>query len=225
MLKLELMAATDRYFIAYPTLLFASWIVAWIINVALRSRFHWDTETDTIYWIVMKVIVWVLPVLLAIRALERASIAQFLELRHLVRGVLWAGGIGSALVAVTFLGKTFSAGTAWHAPSWSLVLVNAVVVAPLVEEITLRGFVLKRLELNGRSFWCANVLTTLIFVAMHVPGWLFQGRKPSMVSVAQPMVPLSMLSLLFGWTKKRSESLYGAIGVHAVNNLYSTLFP
>lgn len=43
----------------------------------------------------MKVIVWVLPVLLVIRVLERASIVQFLELRHALRGVLWGGAIGS----------------------------------------------------------------------------------------------------------------------------------
>jgi membrane protease YdiL (CAAX protease family) len=30
-----------------------------------------------------------------------------------------------------------------------------------------------------------------------------------------------MLSLLFGWTKKRAQSLYGSIVVHAINNLYS----
>ena len=84
------MAAPRRYIIAYPPLLFASWIVAWTIDIALRGHFHWDTQADTIYWIVMKVIVWVVPVLLALRVLERASITQFLELRHVLRGVLWA---------------------------------------------------------------------------------------------------------------------------------------
>jgi membrane protease YdiL (CAAX protease family) len=214
-----------RYIIGYPPLLFASWIGAWIINVTLRERFHWDVQTDTIYWIAMKVIVWVVPALLAIRVMERESLVQFLELSHAGRGVLWGSLIGLALVAVTFLGKTLPAGTQAHVPSFSLVLLNAVVVAPLVEEITLRGFFLKRLELNGRSFWTANLLTTLVFVVMHVPGWLFKGRFPSMASLAQAMVPLATLSLLFGWTKKRAQSLYGSMVVHAINNLYSALFP
>ena len=110
-------------------------------------------------------------------------------------------------------------------PRFSLVLLNAVVVAPLVEEITLRGFFLKRLELNGQSFWSANVLTTLFFVAMHVPGWVFMGRFQSMESVAQATLPLAMLSLLFGWTKRRAQSLYGPIVVHVINNLYGTWLP
>ena len=215
----------DRYIIAYPPLLCASWILAWIINGALRERFHWDAEADTVYWIAMKVIAWVLPALLAIRVIERASLVQFLELSHAGRGMLWGGLVGLALAAVTFLGKTLPAGTPPHVPSFSLVLLNAVVVAPLVEEVTLRGFLLKRLELSSRSFWSANVLTTLVFVVMHVPGWHFRGRFHSMASLAQMMVPLAMLSLLFGWTKKRARSLYAAIVVHAMNNLYSALFP
>jgi len=219
------MSLRDRYTIAYPPLLFGAWIVAWIINVALRERFQWDANTDTIYWIAMKVIVWVLPALLAIRIIERASLVEFLELFHVRRGLLWGGLVGLAVVAVNFLGKTLPAGTPVHVLTFNLVLLNAVVVAPLVEEITLRGFFLKRLELNGRSFWSANLLTTLLFVAMHVPGWLFKGRFPSMASLAQAMIPLAVLSLLFGWTKTRSQSLYGAIVVHTINNLYSAFFP
>ena len=173
----------------------------------------------------MKAIVWVLPVLLYIRLVERASITRFLEFGHTRRGVCWGCALGAALIAVTLLGKTLPSGTSLRVPSLSLALLNTVVVAPLVEEITLRGFVLKRLELSGRSFWIANVLTTLVFVAMHVPGWLFQGRLTPMASFAQRTAPLTMMSLLFGWSKKRSESLYSAIAAHVVNNFYSALLP
>ena len=214
-----------RYIIAYPLLLWASWIVAWTIDIAARGRFNWDARIDTIYWIAMKVIVWVLPVLLVIRVLERASIVQFLELRHALRGVLWGGAVGSVLIVVTFVGKTLPQGTALHVPSLTLALLNAVVVAPIVEEITFRGFVQKRLELNGRSFWTANLIATLAFVAMHVPGWIVNRHVTSIASFTQAIGSLAMLSLLFGWTKKRSESLYAAIAVHAVNNVYAALFP
>lgn len=219
------MDAPRRYIVVYPPLLFTCWIVAWNVDLALRARFHWNTQADTIYWIAMKTIVWVLPVLLAIRLLERARITQFLELRHGLSGALWGCAAGAALIAVTLLGRTLPAGTALRIPSLSLPVVNAVVVSPLVEEITLRGFVLKRLELNGRSFWTANALTSLVFVAMHVPGWLFQGRVTSMAGFAQRVAPLTVMSLVFGWSKKRSESLYGAIATHVLNNFYAALLP
>jgi len=71
----------------------------------------------------------------------------------------------------------------------------------------------------------ANALTTVVFVAMHLPGWYFQGRATSLVGLAQRVAPLAALSLLFGWTKNRSRSLYSAIVLHVINNFYSALFP
>lgn len=215
------------YIFAWPPLLFLAWIAAWLIDLSLRARFHWDAQTDTIYWITMKVIIWVLPAIVAIRVFERQPVVEFMQLSpsRLRRGLIWGLGVGSALVAVNFLGKTLPAGQHARAITFSLVLLNAVVVAPLVEEISVRGFFLNGLERRGRSFWNANVLATLVFVSMHVPGWLFNGRFPSTANLVQAMIPLALLSLLFGWTKKRSESLYGAIVVHAINNLYSAFFP
>jgi len=214
-----------RYIAVYPVALFVAWVAAWIVNLALRSRTGWDTHTDTVYWISMKVIVWILPAVLAIRLLERVPVGEFMELRRPRLGLLWGLGVSVLLVAVNYLGKTLPSHTTLHTPQLSLVFVNAVVVAPLVEEITLRGFLLKRLELNGQSFWPANALTTVVFVAMHLPGWYFQGRTTTLIGFAQRAAPLAVLSLLFGWTKKRSGSLYGAIVLHAINNLYSAMFP
>ena len=214
-----------RYVAVYPAALFVAWVAAWFVNLAVRSRTGWDTHTDTIYWISMKVIVWILPAVLAIRLLERAPVGEFMELRRPGLGLLWGLGVGAVLVAVNDLGKALPSHTALHTPQLNLVFVNAVVVAPLVEEMTLRGFFLKRLELNGQSFWRANALTTVVFVAMHLPGWYFQGRTTTLIGFAQRAAPLAGLSLLFGWTKKRSGSLYGAIVLHAINNLYSAMFP
>ena len=214
-----------RYIAPYSLALFAAWVDAWIVNLALRSRIGWGTPADTIYWIALKLIVWILPAIVAIRVLERAPVAEFMDLRNPRRGLLWGCGVGAALVAVTFLGKTLPAGTALHAPQLGLVFINAVIVAPLVEELTLRGFVLKRLELNGHSFWRANALSTIVFVAMHLPGWYFQGRVTTLGGFVQRAAPIAALSLLFAWTKKRPGSLYASIVLHAINNFYSAVFP
>lgn len=219
------MSPPGRYVVAYPPLLLASWIVAWLVNIALRSRLQWGHDVDTLYWIAMKVLLWILPVLLAIRLFEDARPAAFLRLHRPMAGACWALGLGIVLVGVTFVGRTIPAGVVARVPSWDLALLNATVVAPIVEEVACRGFVMRRLELNGRSFQTANVLATIFFVAMHLPGWFFQGRARSVASVLGPAVPLAGLSLLFGWTARRSGSLYGAIGLHAINNLYAAIFP
>jgi len=209
----------------YPFALFAAWVVAWIVNLTLRSRMGWDVRVDTIYWIALKAIVWVVPVVLVIRLRHRDSVAGFLDLRNLSKGLRWGFGVGAALVVITFLGRTLPSGSTITMPELSLPLVNAVIVSPLVEEITLRGFLLKELELSGDSFWRANTLTALVFLAMHLPGWLFQGRIPTAAGFAQRALPIAALGLLFGWTKRRADSLYAAIVVHAINNVYSALFP
>jgi membrane protease YdiL (CAAX protease family) len=218
-------SAIHRYISVYPFALFAAWVAAWMINLTLRPRLGWEVEADTIYWIVLKLVVWIAPALLAIQRLERVPVDEFLDLHNAKRGLIWGLGTGAGLVAVNYLGKTLPSGTTLHKPALDLVFVNAVAVAPLVEEVTLRGFLLKRLELNGQSFWRANALTTVVFVAMHLPGWFFQGRWLTLAGLAERAVPLAVLSLLFGWTKRRSDSLYAAILLHAINNLYSTLFP
>jgi membrane protease YdiL (CAAX protease family) len=53
--------------------------------------------------------------------------------------------------------------------------VDAVVVAPIVEELTFRGAVLGGLGPRYR-FSIANSLTALLFLGSHFPGWYFQGR-------------------------------------------------
>lgn len=214
-----------RTIVIYPFALFAAWVGAWAINLSVRPLAGWGPEADTLYWIGLKLLVWVMPVVLLIRHLERGPAARFLALHDPGRGLLWGLGLGAALAAVTFLGRTLPSNTALHTPALEMSLLNAVVVAPLVEEITMRGFLIKGLELGGHPFWRANALSTVAFVAMHVPGWFFQGRVTTLAAVAELVAPLIVLSLLFGWTRKRSGTLYAAIVLHAVNNLYSALFP
>jgi uncharacterized protein len=204
----------------YPFFLMLSWIGAWTLNGWLRARYGWSANVDTIYWIGMKLLIWVLPVLITVRKLAPSGAAAFLGWRHAKRGLAWGCAVGGLLVALTFLGRTLPEGTAFRLPTVSLVLVNAAIVAPLVEEIALRGFYLACLELSGYSFWNANVLTTLLFCAMHVPGWLFGGRFPSPAGMAAALLPIAVLSLVFGWTKKRSGSLSASVTAHAINNIY-----
>jgi uncharacterized protein len=204
----------------FPPFLMLSWIAAWMLNGSLRARYEWGTDADTTYWIAMKLLIWVLPVLITVRMLAPSGAGAFLGWRRLGRGLAWGCAVGGLLVAVTFAGRTLPEGTALRMPTVSLVLVNAAIVAPLVEEIALRGFFLACLESSGYPFWKANVLTTLLFCAMHMPGWFFGGRFSSPAGMAAALLPLAVLSLVFGWTKKRSGSLYASVTAHAINNVY-----
>jgi len=61
----------------------------------------------------------------------------------------------------------------------------------------------------------------LVFVALHLPGWYFQGRLRSPLSMIQTAVFLWLLALLLGWLKKTSGSLYAPMVMHILNNVYA----
>jgi membrane protease YdiL (CAAX protease family) len=61
----------------------------------------------------------------------------------------------------------------------------------------------------------------VFFIATHIVGWSFQGRIGSPVHLVQQAASLLFLSLLFGWPKQKTGSLYAPLAVHIMNNFYA----
>jgi membrane protease YdiL (CAAX protease family) len=55
---------------------------------------------------------------------------------------------------------------------------------------------------------------------MHMVGWSFQGKLGSLFQLVPAVTPLLLLSLLFGWLKQRTRSLYAPLAIHIFNNFY-----
>jgi membrane protease YdiL (CAAX protease family) len=152
--------------------------------------------------------------------LERTDWRLFLELTSPFKGMIVGLLIGLLLIACFYLlDRIFARNN--HPPFliFNLALLNAVIVAPLVEEIVFRGFYLRKLMLNGRGFWIANAITTGFFVSMHLPGWYFQGKLHATAQLV-PIVSLAFFSFVMGLVKVSTRSLYATIVIHALNNLY-----
>jgi hypothetical protein len=79
------------YIYWYPLLLVLAWIVAWLVNLDLRSAWHWGVTADTVYWIAMKFIVWLMLVGVLIVVVEKKNLADFLTPRR-----FWKGTVGPA---------------------------------------------------------------------------------------------------------------------------------
>jgi len=95
-----------------------------------------------------------------------------------------------------------------------------VSITPVSEEILFRGFILGKLS-ETTSFARANVITSILFIAIHQPNWLW-------VNGFQPWIPvvsggIFILSLLLGWLVQRTNSLYPAIAGHIINNFIAIL--
>lgn len=82
-------------------------------------------------------------------------------------------------------------------------LIVAVFIAPFVEEIYFRGFVLQVLAKKISPFW-GIVLTALIFAAVH-----FEFRS---------IIPLLILSLILNILYLRTKSIWPGIIFHMFNN-------
>lgn len=90
----------------------------------------------------------------------------------------------------------------------------------MIEEILFRGLVLR--ELTERfDFLTANLVTALLFVAIHWPNWLWMyGYQNWMPATA---LAIFLLALLLGMLVRITGSIWPSVGAHAANNLIARL--
>jgi membrane protease YdiL (CAAX protease family) len=140
-------------------------------------------------------------------------------LSHLRRAILWGVSVGLVLALISTAGKAVQ-----HQPlfarSLGWPLVSSIVIAPLFEEFMFRGAVLGALMPRYR-FAVANVITALLFLGLHLPGWYSQGCLwQNLTSPTGGAVAILVIGLLFGLATYRSKSLVAGIVAHCLNNLF-----
>lgn len=94
-----------------------------------------------------------------------------------------------------------------------LLILSAVTLTPLIEEILFRGILLSALvrHLGVRA---AMALDALLFALFHLPDLGFRIAG---------LLPLALLGLLCCWRRIRSGSIYASVAVHAGFNLLATM--
>jgi membrane protease YdiL (CAAX protease family) len=94
-------------------------------------------------------------------------------------------------------------------PYWPAVVVAAVVLAPLWEEIAFRGFLLSALAKSRLGFWPAATLSVGLWTALH-----FGYSWPGLASVFLAGIGMS-------WIMWRTGSMRAVVVAHAVVNAFS----
>src|SRR5689334_6493278 len=146
--------------LGYYGLLIAAWIVAWIIHQTFVPEAT-SIAVDTIYWTCAKLLIWLLPIFVVISVRKRQRIAEYLCLREPCKGVVIGVVCAVAFVAVTLLRDVLT--RRFELPSIDPGLLNALLIAPLFEEIVFRGFVLRLLLEADLGFWAADIGTAALF--------------------------------------------------------------
>jgi membrane protease YdiL (CAAX protease family) len=99
-----------------------------------------------------------------------------------------------------------SASAFWQA----MVVLSAVVMAPLAEEIFFRGLLQSMLRRHTRRPWISVLIASALFAAVHFP-------------IAQAVPALFVLGIVLGYNYERSGRLYAPIIIHAVFNAVNIL--
>ncbi|MFT3788849.1 MAG: CPBP family intramembrane metalloprotease [Tepidisphaeraceae bacterium] len=89
-----------------------------------------------------------------------------------------------------------------------LTIVNAVLIAPVAEELLFRGHVQTALRTTTGRPWVAILATSALFAVIH-PWWSIPG--------------ILVLAICLGYLYERTASLWACIALHVGFNLLSTV--
>jgi membrane protease YdiL (CAAX protease family) len=207
--------------VIFALLLYIGWTLAWLLNLYIdaHSTILAAPYADILYWTVIRALLWVmLPMMLLKRT--GLNIREIFSLRRLRTTALWGGGMGLLLGLITIFTRIIS-GQQLFSIEWGWPLLTMTVIAPVVEEFFFRGAVLKALE-TRLTFAAANLITGVLFLLAHLPGWYFQGRLANMLlSPKGGAMGVLFLGWIFGYIAHKSRSVPAAILAHALNNFFN----
>ena len=122
----ESLNLTRNWAISWPVALFAAWTLAWFVELRLRDAFAWDTNADTVYWIAMKVALWVVPVIVVLRR-GRIAVLAFVQLTGPRRGIGIGLLAGLGLLAFSFAMDAVLGGRrSWSSVATAFAVWNSV---------------------------------------------------------------------------------------------------
>jgi membrane protease YdiL (CAAX protease family) len=209
-------SASAVLFVAYLLLLNTTWTVWVLFGYPWLRTLGEQTLAYALINLTVRGLVWVLPVLLYLRYLDRVDPFAYLKLReHWLRGILIGLGV-SALILLRYLVQYGWPRLHPGVLTWNSVLGTSILIG-FFEEIPYRGFVFQKL-CDWMSRKAAIAISSLLFVAIHLPGWisLHLFTVPILIFVFGFGV---LMAILFVYTK----SLWAPIVSHSLNDFLSAV--
>jgi len=102
-------------------------------------------------------------------------------------------------------------------------LIGTVLLVGITEEVLFRGFFLNALLKKTRIVH-AHVISSLMFVAIHLPWWIYSGVFSDLSSALFACASIFILGFIFGWVFMKSRNIFVPIILHMLWNLLQTLF-
>jgi uncharacterized protein len=167
---------------------------------------------------------------LSLGTFEGVAFAAAIQIMSLILVWIFAGKggqratvllIGATGLLELLLYKSFAidifADTAWlreglYSPAAIGTFIIAVVLAPLWEELTFRGFLLSALANTRIGFWGGAIVANILWTSLHA--------TYSWAGVAS----VFLAGLILSWLVWRTGSIKPAIITHAIGNVFALAF-
>lgn len=190
--------------------------LAWTIKELwlLEYIYSFGEIGSPLFEALVKSFIWIVPAVLYIKYFLHSNPMNYLKMNvHVKKGLFWGIALSLLLGAYLILRIYIFDDVSFHFALAFDDYLNTVLMAGLAEEIVFRGLLLQ--ELNKRlAFWKANVITALLFLAIHYPIWIVNDV---IFHVGSHMY-VFLLGLLFGFVYKKTGSLWTVILMHAFHN-------
>lgn len=203
-------------FVVYLVLFYSLWTgwVYWIYPP--MQTLGTATLAYALTNIAARLLVWVIPVFLYLRYIDHVQPIAYLKLsRYWKRGIL----IGFAFSLLNFSGMVLRFGPphpTLQYITWNSILSTSILVG-FFEEIPFRGFILQKLQ-ERLPFWAANLLSSLLFLGIHLPGWILLHSL-----TWSNVISIFVLGIIFAAIFYYSKTLWSSIIAHSLNDFLSSV--
>jgi CAAX protease family protein len=200
----------------YIALFFAAWI-GWVLYVyPCLQLLDQRSLAYALANLTSRSLIWIAPVFVFVRYVDNRRPVEFLRLNRNWRRGIRVGLLFAALNLVGSIARFGLPHVRRDALTWNTILGTSCAIG-LIEEIPFRGLILQKLE-PGCGWLLANFISSLLFVCIHLPGWISLGTLR-----AVPAFTVFVLGLVFGVVFRYSGSLWSAVIAHSTNDFFAAV--
>jgi uncharacterized protein len=183
-------------------------------------------NSQEVNWVIfnqiLKLGIWIIPIYIIVNYFQKKNFLEYVGLKKwdinsIIVSVFASFLLGILNFTAVISRQNFNLNDLNYLLSLS-TLIGTVIAAPFIEEIFFRGFILNIASENW-GFWKGNTITSIFFVIIHWPNWLFFNNFSWFSCVY-----LFLFSLICGLLVKYSKgAIWGAMLFHLVNNYIASI--
>lgn len=171
---------------------------------------------------VIKLSIWTVPSFLLIKKNEGIAIKYPDLFSHRVKWKTWVLVTLVIMIYLLMISYIQYGNIAIRESFQPISLINTVLFVGVTEEMVFRGWLLNSL-LTKVSKWNAIILSSILFVFIHFPTWIYTNTFNGIIS-SGGFIQAFLLGVLFSWSFMKSKNIFVPMLLHMTWNLFNILF-